>query len=104
MSKMDEALLTKIASETGGEYFKADNGNIDIPLLLDKLNGLEKKQASSRLNRQFEDRYQYFLFLSLLLLLLEYFIPETKKQIPNPNIQIQNINQMPKSKTNTKNT
>jgi Ca-activated chloride channel family protein len=79
MSKMDETLLSKIAADTGGEYFKADGGNIDITLLLDKLNGLEKKQAASRLNRQFEDRYQYFLFLGLLLLLLEYFIPETRK-------------------------
>ena len=80
MSKMDESLLTKMAIETGGEYFRADGGNIDITLLLDKLNGLEKKQASSRLNRQLEDRYQYFLFIGLLLLLIEYFLPETKKR------------------------
>jgi Ca-activated chloride channel homolog len=80
MSKMDEALLTKVALETGGEYFRAEGGNIDITLLLDKLGGLEKKQTSSRLNRQLEDRYQYFLFLGLLLLLIEYFIPETKRR------------------------
>jgi len=80
MSKMDEGLLSKIASQTGGEYFRADNGNVDIVRLLEDLGGLEKKKAASRLNRQLEDRYQYFLFLGLLFLLAEYFIPETKKQ------------------------
>ena len=80
MSKMDEALLSKIASSTGGEYFKAEGGNIDVIRLIDGISGLEKSKVSSRLNRQLEDRYQYFLFLGLLLLLAEYFIPETKKR------------------------
>jgi len=80
MSKMDEALLSQIAAQTGGEYFRADGGSVDVTRLVDALSGLEKRKTSSRLNRQLEDRYQYFLFLGLLLLLIEYFIPETKKR------------------------
>jgi Ca-activated chloride channel family protein len=80
MSKMDEALLSKIASTTGGEYFKAEGGNVDVIRIVDGINGLDKRKASSRLNRQLEDRYQYFLFLGLLFLLAEYFIPGAKKR------------------------
>ena len=80
MSKMDEAMLSKIAAVTGGEYLRAEGGNADVIRIVNDVSGLEKRKASSRLNRQLEDRYQYFLFIGLLLLLLEYSIPETKKR------------------------
>ena len=85
MSKMDEALLSKMAFRTGGEYLKAQDGSVDIIRLVDGIQGLEKKQSAARFNRQYEDRYQYFLFIALLLLLAEFFIPETKKQSRNSN-------------------
>jgi Ca-activated chloride channel family protein len=80
MSKMDESLLLKMASSTGGEYFRAIDGNIDNSRLLDDLGALEHSKRSSKMNRQLEDRYQYFLFFGLLLLLAEFAIPETKRQ------------------------
>ena len=80
MSKMDESELVKIADITGGRYFDASSGQVDIIALIDAIKGLEKSKLSSNLNRQYEDRYQYFLFLGLLLLMIEYFIPETKKK------------------------
>jgi Ca-activated chloride channel family protein len=80
MSKMDESLLIKMASATGGEYFRAIDGNIDNSRLLSDLGALERSKRSSRMNREYEDRYQYFLFLGLLFLLAEFLIPETKRQ------------------------
>ena len=82
MSKLDETTLTKIASDTGGEYFKAQDGNVDLGRLLADLQGLEKSTLASKLNRQYEDRYQYFLFLGLFFLLLEFILFETKRRIP----------------------
>ncbi len=80
MSKMDEATLTKIAEITGGEYFDASSGQLDIIRLLDAIKGLEKSRLSSNLNRQYEDRFQYVLFFAVLLLIIEYFIGVTKKK------------------------
>ena len=80
MSKLDETLLSKISSDTGGEYFRAADGNVDIVRLLDDIQGLEKKKLSSNLNREYEDRYQYPLFLGFILLLAEFLIPATKRK------------------------
>jgi Ca-activated chloride channel family protein len=80
MSKLDEALLTKIASDTGGAYFHAENGSVDLTRLIDDLQTLDKKKLTSRLNRQMEDRYQYLLFIGLILLFIECAITGTKKR------------------------
>lgn len=80
MSKMDEALLAKIAAETGGEYFRATDGAFDTSRLAGNLQNLEKAKGSSRTNRQYEDRYQWFLGLALLLLLADFFVPAGKRQ------------------------
>lgn len=79
MSKLDESLLSKISSDTGGEYFRAAECQIDITRLIDDVHGLDKQKLSSNLNREYEDRYQYFLFLGLVFLLAEFFTPETKR-------------------------
>jgi len=78
MSKLDEALLTRITSVTGGEYFRAQDGDIEVNRLVDEVNGLEKQKLASRHYQQYEDRYQYFLALGLLLLLIEFIIPAGK--------------------------
>ena len=78
MSKMDESELVKMADITGGRYFDASSGQLDITGLIDAVKGLEKSKLSSSLNKQYEDRYQLLLFFGLILLIIEYFIPETK--------------------------
>jgi len=78
MSKMDIGVLEKIAEITGGQYFDASSAQTDIGGLVNAIRGLEKSKLSANLNRQYEEKYQYFLFLALLLLIIEYFIPETK--------------------------
>lgn len=80
MSKMDENLLLQVASQTGGEYFRASDGNVDLSRLLDDINNLDKTKKSSNINKQYEERYQYLLIIGILLLLIEYFIPETRKK------------------------
>ena len=79
MSVLDEATLSKIAAETGGEYFPARDGNIDLGRLIGSIQELEKSRLSSNINRRYEDRFQIFLFIGLALLLAEFIIPETKK-------------------------
>jgi Ca-activated chloride channel family protein len=79
MSKMDEALLSKIALETGGLYLRAQDGYANTAPIIDAIQGLDKNKLTSRLNRQFEERYQYLLIFGLLLLLAELLIPESRK-------------------------
>lgn len=80
MSKMDESLLLKVASETGGEYIRAQDGVVDVNRLADALQGLEKRKTASRMNREMEDRFQYPLGVGLVLLLVAFFLPEAKRK------------------------
>jgi len=79
MSKLDETLLAQIADDTGGAYFRAQDGYMDVGRLIEEIRGLEKQKLSSSLHRSYEDRYQYFLFMGLLLLMAEFFIPATRR-------------------------
>jgi len=79
MSKLDEALLAQIADDTGGAYFRAQDGVMDVGRLIEEIRTLEKQKLSSSLHRSYEDRYQYFLFMGLVLLMAEFFIPATRK-------------------------
>ena len=54
--------------------------DLDLSRIMAEIERMEKKElGSSRLN-VFEERYQIFLFLAILLLLIEFFIPERVKR------------------------
>ena len=78
MSKLDEMLLQKIALETGGKYFRATGSDIELDRIFEDISGMEKKELKSTTYVKYENRYQYFAFLALLLLLLELLLSERK--------------------------
>lgn len=80
MSKLDELTLQKIALATNGKYYRATSGEIELEKIYQEISSMEKKELQSRIYSQYEERYQYFLFCGLILLLVELFVPETKKQ------------------------
>lgn len=80
MSKLDEGLLTNISSVTDGQYFRASDGAINMAVLASRIKNLKGQQLSSNVNREYEDRYQYPLFIGFLLLVIEFLIPERKRQ------------------------
>ncbi|MBU0951458.1 MAG: VWA domain-containing protein [Elusimicrobia bacterium] len=82
-SKLDENTLMQIAQATDGKYYSlsyADTGVVEQ--LLDDLNNIEKKETKSGVYNLYEHRFQYTLLIAIVLLLIEMFIPEIKKQTP----------------------
>lgn len=78
-TKLDVITLQKIAYETGGKYFLASNTESELKDIYSEISSLEKKELVSRQFAQYEDRFQIFLALGLLCLLLEIVIPERRK-------------------------
>jgi len=78
-SKLDEVLLEKIALQTNGKYYRATPGEAELTKIYNAISGLDKKELGSKQFTQFEDRFQYVIFVSLILLVLENFISERKK-------------------------
>jgi Ca-activated chloride channel homolog len=79
MSRLEPMTLEKIAIEGHGKYFHAGT-DLDLSRIMAEIERMEKKElGSSRLNI-YEERYQIFLFVALLLLIAEFFIPERARR------------------------
>lgn len=86
MSKLDEATLEKIALLTGGKYFPASLGEMELKRISSEIDKMEKKELAARKYTHFEDRFQIFAGLALFLLLIEALIttgkPSREKKQP----------------------
>jgi len=81
LSRVDEKELEKIADLTGGIYVRSVAGDMDLDMIYkDKILGsMERKTLSSGKKRVWENRFQWFLFPALILLLIEFFLSTTKR-------------------------
>jgi Ca-activated chloride channel homolog len=80
MTKLDEETLQKIALVTGGKYYHATAAEFELDKIYDEISKMEKKELSNRLFTQYEDRFQYFLGIALILLFVEFMIGDKKKK------------------------
>ena len=80
ISRLDEKLLSAIASETGGVYAEGEDGFSDcsrVISFLEKRGGDKTAKEKAFLNQ--EHRYQLPLSIALLFLVLEFMTNERKK-------------------------
>ena len=76
---MNESTLDEIARITGGIYIRVENQVNAITPLLKEIDQMEKRELKSHVFSQYEDRYQVFLIIGLLLFLAEFVIPTRTK-------------------------
>ncbi len=79
VSKLDEVTLQKVSLNTGGKYYHATAGEIELDRIFDEISRLEKKELEGTLVTRYDDRFQLPLLLVILLVVGEFFIPERKK-------------------------
>jgi len=82
LSRLDEEMLQKIALETGGAYVRSVTGDLDLNTIYHgaiKKDVKEKELSSARMKR-WEERFQWFAALGLLLLVVEFFIRENRRK------------------------
>ncbi len=75
MTRLNSMMLEKIAIEGKGRYFHAGS-NLELSRIISEIASMEKKDLGASKITTYEERYQIPLFLALLLLLVEFFIPE----------------------------
>jgi tetratricopeptide (TPR) repeat protein len=76
VTKLNREVLQEIAGKTDGIFVQATNADIGLNAILDKLSQLEKKQIDTKMYTDYEDQFQWFLGLALLLFIIEFFISE----------------------------
>jgi len=79
VTRMDETTLQKIALETGGKYYHATAGELELDKIFDDISKLEKKELEGTLVTRYDDRFQWPLMLALFLIVGEFFLSERKK-------------------------
>ena len=80
VSKLNEEILQKIALASGGKYYRATAGELELDRIFEEISHIEKKELEDTLVTRYDDRYQWPLLLALLLVVGEFFIPERKKK------------------------
>ena len=78
VTKLDENMLKEIASAGNGSYVRATNANAGLKIIMDEIGKMQKKEFGSKSIKDYEDRFQLFLIAALILIVLEYFIPNRK--------------------------
>lgn len=78
MTRLDETLLQQIASLGKGMYVRATNSETGLNKIFDDINKIQKAEIEEKQFSDYETRYQYFVGLALLLLIIDLFVFERK--------------------------
>lgn len=87
VSRMDESTLQTIALATGGKYYRASPSELELDKIYDDISKMEKKELEGQLLLQYDDRFQWPLFLAMIFMVWEVFVPERKKLLPEKEQQ-----------------
>ena len=73
MTKLDETTLQKIALKTNGAYVRSVTGDMDLKkiYLENILQKVEKKEFIAERRKIWQERFQWFIFLGLIFMILE---------------------------------
>ncbi|MBR6457097.1 MAG: VWA domain-containing protein [Bacteroidales bacterium] len=78
VSKLDEAVLRKIAAAGNGAYVHAGNDEFGLNPIIDEIRRMEGEEFSSVVFEEYDEQYMYFFALALLLLVIEILVGERK--------------------------
>ncbi len=80
ISRLNQQLLQDIARVGEGVFIMANNSNDGLSAVYQHIEGLEKKEFETKMYADYEDRYQYFLAIALLILLIETLLLNKKSK------------------------
>ncbi len=81
MTKMNSVMLEDIAEGGKGKFIHATNSDDGLSIILKELNALDKKEFKAKMYTSFENQYQIFIAIALILLLIDFIIGENKSKV-----------------------
>ncbi|HQF86285.1 MAG TPA: VWA domain-containing protein [Acidobacteriota bacterium] len=81
VSRLDESTLAAIARAGNGQYFRASVLEDEVDVLVERIDGMEKKDLQSRMTRRFVDRFQLPLLSAVLSLLVMGLISDGRQSM-----------------------
>jgi Ca-activated chloride channel family protein len=80
ISKLNDSMLQQIADAGKGKYIRATAGDDGMNVILKEIEKLEKKEFSAKMFTVYEEQFQWFLGMALILLLIEFMLTDRKSQ------------------------
>jgi Ca-activated chloride channel family protein len=80
ITKLNEAMLQEIAVAGNGAYARANNANVGLENILNRINKIQKKELETKQFTDYEHRFQFFLAWAILFLILEVITKERKSE------------------------
>ncbi len=78
-TRLDVRVLSRIAQTGNGRFYPVTPRQSEILEILSEIEQMEKKKFDSKEFEKYQDRYQYFVFAVIVLLVLEALIIARKK-------------------------
>ena len=79
ISKASSEIISQISSKTKGSFIKTTNTDEAVDFILDNMDKLDKNFSDEQFFSDYEDQFQWFLGLALLLIVFDFFL--TRKKI-----------------------
>lgn len=79
-TKLNEDMLKQLAQIGGGQYFNASTPDLSEKLIL-ALKGQEARMIDEKVFTSFKNHFPLFLSIALVLLFIEFLIPERKSKL-----------------------
>ncbi|MBK9283394.1 MAG: VWA domain-containing protein [Sphingobacteriaceae bacterium] len=76
VTKLNSDLLKIIAGKSNGVFVQASQADLGLNVVLNKIGELDKAQLESKMYTDYEDQFQWFIALTLILLFIEFMISD----------------------------
>jgi len=80
ISKLNDKMLQEIAAAGKGVYIRSSEARLGLNTLFDEISRMEKQELEARIYSDYDERFQYFFGLALILLIIEFFILNRKNR------------------------
>jgi Ca-activated chloride channel family protein len=81
VSKLNEVELQQLAQATKGVYVRLTDPDQAVSAIMQQLSTIEKTELEDSAFKDYKSYFQWFLVAALVLLVVEFFLPERKYKI-----------------------
>ena len=81
ITKLSEQMCQEIAASGDGMYVRADNSNAALKALQNEIDKMNKSELDSKVYSEYDEQFQVFAWIALVLLIVEYLILDRKNRI-----------------------
>jgi Ca-activated chloride channel family protein len=80
ITKLNDEVLQQISASGGGAYVRANNTQSSLDKIFKEINGMQKTEFEAKIFADYEERFQYFLVIALIFLVLEILVLERRNK------------------------